>query len=370
MASINYWRKFRSGGGFRRARNLNSFIELVLDSGLAGEGASAILVAIVLFAIMHLVWRERLKTGAPNGGPLRAAWMWDNDKGPEQALVSASSFTSMKVVANPQPYLKWAKDNGIYETWMDVSSLHDQIDKLNAFLKAGAAQGMSTQFLFDVDNPNELQSSGKTYSQKFTALLKFISKLDQDFWPSGVQTDIEPTALTNGPGDATNAYNAHKTYLLYMDLFNMIHDSQLSLSASVMYWWLKFEAETVSPKANGMDYGEALLELGIDVTVQDYRAPGKNEIAPARRWSEVADDHGRLAHIGVLIGPPIASTEYCDRMEDLEPHLKSIADSCGADSPGDPGYTAGHDGAMGFGGVAVHDTYHYQKAQQNLKEKC
>ncbi|GMV40508.1 MAG: hypothetical protein AMXMBFR64_22240 [Myxococcales bacterium] len=327
--------KFVLSGGFTKASNLGLFLDCILFSmgkGATSSGPGALIGAVFFFIIVHHAYKQ-----AP------AVWMWDDNKAPQVP----GKFLATQVLADPKPYLAWAKKRGVLHTWIDpisaiVSPTPKAVADLSNFLTLSRKQGLTTQFLFASTGSSDPAGTG---SNELDAIFGLLKQIDKKFWPSAVQTNIEGLG---GGVDATKQYNAHKAFKAKVDSFNLKNGTQLGLAASVGFWWLKFEAGGDPPKVGGKDYGLALLELGFDVTVQVYRKP-EWTIKPAEKWSDVAGDFGRQAWIGLLVGPKeTGSYDYSDKIEALGGAFADVVDAC-INKPG-------------FAGVAAHDTYYWQKA--------
>ena len=344
---VDPWKRFSASGGFKKAENLQIFMEAVLGSGWLTGNSFSVLVTIIFFFIMYGAYRKSLLSGAPNGTPLRAVWMWDDP--PAKKPSWPGNFTCLEVVTKPAvttAYLGWAKARGIDRTWMDVANLHDKSVQLNVFLKTAKQHGMSTQFLFCATDDAGKDPTG-IGAEDLANVLKLIKSLDADVWPTGVQSDLE-YGLKDTKANATKAYNAHVSFRAVVAAFNKLHDSNLNLLASVMYWWINYEQEN-APIVSGEDkaYGELLLELGLDVTVQDYRKPDPGWAdKAAQAWCDLAGQHGRQASIGMAVGPPDPSDyDYDSSIHSLDNEMYHLAGSC-IDKDG-------------FGGMAVHDALWY-----------
>jgi hypothetical protein len=343
------WDKFKASGGFSNPNNLGLFIDVVLQSGFVGGGAGAVIVAIVFFFIMYA-----LSIRLP-----RAVWMWDNE--PKDEPPGGCKFEASKVIANPGEYLAWAKQHHVNATWIDVVNMHEKVAALGNFLKLAKAQGMTTQFIFGTAGAQPADPMGLGLADLVKVLL-LIGKLDPAIRPMGVQSDLEHGMLF-GSSDASTAFAAHVKYKEKVDTYNIGKVQKLKMVASVLYWWIKFEAETKPPLVDNKDYGydkkeygSALLALGWDVTVQDYRKPSWAQ-APAVAWCDAAAKVGRVASIGMSLGPPEASAYNYDgaindpleedggKIANLEADLTALATSCM--------------GNLGFAGMAVHDSCWY-----------
>ncbi|MFZ4580628.1 MAG: hypothetical protein ACOYOB_19760 [Myxococcota bacterium] len=337
--------KFIQAGGFSKVENLGLFLDYIMTFARPGSnfgGAGAVIVAIIFFFLLNALYRNGLVFGAPNGTPLRAVWMWD-DNDVKQA---PGKFLSSQVVADPVPYLKWAKARGVNRTWIDLINVVGKTQAVWTFLTLAKKQAMQTQFLFASTGSADLAGPG---AKEMDDIFKLLLKLDKSLWPTALQTNYE-TGLLVGGTDAKKAFEAHKMFKTKLDAFNAANGSVIGLTASVLYWWYNYEPGGNPPKVAGKDYGLALLELGVDVTVQDYRDPPEWTILPAKKWCELAGALGRQAWIGLLVGPGTTGGNvhaYAKDMWNLEPDLSDIAKAC-IDKPG-------------FSGVAVHTAYYYGK---------
>jgi len=363
------WKKFKLKGGFNNPNNLGLFLDYVLESGLIGNPIG-LLMAIIFFFILYAAFRD---LGGPAFGLRpRAVWMWDDV---DKTTLGASKFEAIKVVANPTEYLSWAKKHCVIDTWIDVTGLHGSVPNLKKFLGLAKSQGMTTQFLADtgvgpIKEPVEL---GGPAFQKLLTLIESID--DKSLWPKAVQTNLEGL-YSNVKEGATPAekkakelmdnkivgyYSAHKNYLEQVVAFNAKHGVSPKLVASVGNWWINFNpidpptAPVVvgmyNAKGEKLSYGESLLSLGCDVSVQDYRPPNW-EWSPAVAWCDMAAKYGRNAYIGMSVGPPKdGAYVYYNKMNELEPDLNARSDSCFD--------------KVSFSGMAIHTAAWYGSATSN-----
>jgi hypothetical protein len=363
------WKKFKLKGGFNNPNNLGLFLDYVLESGLGG-GPLGLLIAIIFFFILYVSF---LDLGGPAIGLRpRAVWMWDDLVPPPLG----SMFESTKVVQAPGAYLAWAKTHCVTETWLDVSGLYDKQAALSNFLKLAKEQGMSTQFLASTSPAvlNYPADAGKTAMED---LLKFIGDIEPAYRPTAIQTDIENIRKNGQTGKYFEEYDdtvkeedkllliepsaalaALQTYL------GMISAANMTAYASVLYWWIPFEAPNPAIPlctVNGqlLPYGEALFATGWNVTVQDYRIPfATHLVPPAVGWSKLAGKYGRNAYVGLSVGPPAGGAyTYEDAMKKakndgpLEKDINMISDACLDEA--------------GFAGMAVHTAAWYGSATGN-----
>jgi len=363
------WKKFKLKGGFSNPANLSLFLDGVSESGYA-TGPLGLIIAIIFFFILYAAYRS---TGGPAMGLRpRAVWMWDDI---DKTTLGPSMFEAMNVVANPIEYLAWARAHCVVETWIDVTSLHGDALSLKKFLALAKSQGMATQFLADtgkgpIDQPVE---SGGPALTKLLTLIESID--DKSLWPLGVQTNLEGLSSNVNEGTTQKQkeeksimdnkikgyYAAHKLYLNLVSAFNVKHGVDLRLVASVGNWWINFNPidPPTAPVVVGMydtkggklSYGEALLSLGCDVSVQDYSPPNW-DWSPAVAWCDMAAKYGRRAFIGMSVGPPKdGAYVYYNKMSQLEPDLDARSDSC-IDK-------------TSFSGMAIHTAAWYGSATSN-----
>ncbi len=257
----------------------------------------------------------------------------------------------------PGSYLGWAKKVGVNETWLDAFFLLDAgLDqKLVSFLKQAKSQGMGVQFLV-------------SDMKQFNTLLTFCGTqlLKAGVFPDAFQTDYEP----GNKEDATSQFQDHVTMKSRLADFEEEFGTKIRLTVSVQYWYIDYgPADTVGNKIPTTDYpvskatvaadgkstvpcppkpyGDALLELGLDLTLQDYGNPNwdATPLSLAKLWCDRALDHKCQVYVGLDVGPPTSAYAFEQDIAGMEALLESIYTSLFSHS--------------GFAGMAVHNTLWY-----------
>lgn len=359
------WLDFWDAGGFAKVENLDLFIKAALSTGANENGGpGSVLVAIVLFAIMHqayVLWTT-CQPAAPDGSPLRAVWVW-NDKHNESLPFNA---VAAEVVANPKQFAAWAKGTGVNRAWVDFAASGANNDVLTDFCSVMKDHCIVTEDLFS-PNPNAFlvhaaalrNKKDSPLSLQLAARLNVLSAIPLSVRPVGLQMDNEPYQPGAGLMDSTTHIVEPEKWTMYLqflqDMKSAVLQKGFNFTLVVPRWYIGTSAEQdantasivgkyATAKVKDQQLADALFELGLDLVVEDYSKWYADVEAFAKAWCLRAAKFGREAWIG-LETLPLSDVGYSTKMAELNTDLNKLAKLVG--------------NKPGFGGFGIHDAQSY-----------
>jgi len=400
---------FALQGGVTRYKNMSLFVEIMTEA--FGNSLEVMLLAIVLFISGHQKWKKDVLLKSPKpGSPARAVWLWGDGSG--------STKFSAPVLLNPASYLTWAAQNGVNQTWIDVHSVITEVKEakmagktdqtplmtgLKDFCQKAKAQGMLVHFLALAHYPFAVADFLNSAMKQLVDVYDLIKKIEPGSRPVGIQSDIEPQALTIDEYEApipknpllwsnkrkvkvdgelttiqdpaldkfVNKPEIVKQYvnnLAVLASLNQQLSAQLGqympLTVSVAFWWLG-KSENLQKNQvvyEGKPLGEVICNLGLDVAVMDYDKNLTSVRDFAQLWIDSAEKAGQMAWIGLdTVDPKVAETSVASINADTDFLTNGIA--TGQGFTGSPALKAekfaGFADRLSFATCAIHQAVTY-----------
>jgi len=351
---MSWWGEFKIKGEFTRPKNLSFFVDHASD----GSSLSS-LVAIFIFAAMHLVWKKNVLQATVAGGAARAVWLWGHAGKNKQGISQTDIWTTLNVLVFPQIFLNEAQKNNISQVWIDVHPvIAGEIGGavgpklLENFCAQAIAKKIRVDFLGLSGPLFALSNFHAGVLKQLDQMYALIENIKPEHRPVGIQVDIEPAALkADSYGDANLPAG-----IVWKDAPEQIMDEFLQLIAkmrakseeknaklghyvnlcfAVPFWWL---GEPKKDIVNSMDgtadtkFGKLVLESGVDVAVMDYQSAIADTSKYAGKWISLASDLGQFAWIGLETKPDKDGT-YFGQPEALLGDISDVSATF-ADSPG------------------------------------
>jgi hypothetical protein len=329
-ATTTAWKAFIKAGGFRYPGNAALFMEWfsarVVEAKTQGYPSSPAwpLIAILIFAVLHVAWKSKLQAPGSTGLPARAVWLWNK---PTPGM--PAKFLAGSVVSDPKPFLAFAATKNINQVWLDV---HEQtnIAKLNSFCAQAKQAGIDVDFMFANDASFAKTAGHAAAVGLLDQTLQKIISMDAAVRPTRVHTDVEPHTLAdwekNKPQYCTQLVVLAQKLRARLDLYADQSGAFVALNMAVAFWYIDGEPPALT--TGGAQLGHALLDAGVDVDVMNFRKSYQWTESTAAPWITAASQRGRLAWIGLetnKLNPPEDAVTYFAKMPSLEGDISKLS---------------------------------------------
>jgi len=320
--NLKYWYDdFRIKGGFTRVTNMGMFVEKAYQ--YSGNNGMAALVAIIVFAWIHLAWKKGVlqkELSNPSGVvPARAVWLWSTLKDSK----AKATFLAPAVMTNPTQFLAWAKKKNVNQLWIDIyeTVIKGKVTQtaMASFCLAAKQAGVMVNFIC-LSDPIFATDSDKA-TQQLNAVYDLIATIPWQNRPVGIMADIEP-----GPAADFQKYIKVVSDLRQQSLIrNQTLEQYVNLSFAINFWLMGDVTPINQPGwTNGKFVGEVFLEAGVDVVVMDYHSNFGAVKKLAQQWAIAATTAGQFAWI-CLEANAGSDPNYSGKPAALDPDIVTIS---------------------------------------------